>query len=394
MEMPPEMGYPPDMVGLLKKSLYGTRDAPANWEAAIKDVMLALGFLQAKSNACLHFHEERNIRIEVHGDDFTGVGPKSELEWFAAELKKSWTVDLRGILGLPSMANVAHSITILNRLVTWTDRGIELEADPRHVDLLLNEVGCEGAKVTTPLVKERVEEALNAEDLDEELYGLYCSASMRLAYLSQDRPDLLVLGKELAKGLKRPTVAHFQMLKRGVCYLRANPRLVHLFPNQTQLTNLELWAGCIRSRKSTTGTALQLGKCTIRTTCKSQAVIALSSGEAEYYGLVSGLCQAFGEKSTLQDWGIKVSIVGYMDATTGLSIGSRHGLGKVKHIDTIFLWAQDKILSGKAKLLKKHTDDMLADLFTKPLEAQRMRKLLTNLNYHFSEGRHHLALDA
>ena len=44
--------FPPGMVGLLKKSLYGTRDAHANWEAAIKDVMLALGFLQAKSNAC------------------------------------------------------------------------------------------------------------------------------------------------------------------------------------------------------------------------------------------------------------------------------------------------------------------------------------------------------
>ena len=196
-----------------------------------------------------------------------------------------------------------------------------------------------------------------------------CIAQQVCDYLSQDRPDLLVLGKELAKGLKRPTVAHFQMLKRGVRYLRANPRLVHLFPNQTQFTNLELWvdadhAGCSRSRKSTTGTALQLGKCTIRTTCKSQAVIALSSGEAEYYGLVSGLCQALGEQSTLQDWGIKVSIVGYMDATTGLSIGSRHGLGKVKHIDTVFLWAQDKILSGKAKLLKKHTDDMLKQIFS------------------------------
>ena len=80
------------------------------------------------------------------------------------------------------MTDVSHSITILNRLVTWTDRGIELEADPRHADLLLNEVGCEGAKVTTPLVKERVEEALNAEDLDEELCGLYRSASLRLAY--------------------------------------------------------------------------------------------------------------------------------------------------------------------------------------------------------------------
>ena len=165
---------------------------------------------------------------------------------------------------------------------------------------------------------------------------------MRLAYLSQDRPDFLVLGKEVAKGLNRPTVAHFQILKRGVRYLRANPRLIHSFPSQTQLTNLELWvdadhAGCIRSRKSTTGTELQLGKCKIRTTCKSQAVIALSSVEAGSYGLVSGLFQALGEQTTFQDWGIKVSIAGYMDTTTGLSIGSRHGLGKVKHIDTVFL---------------------------------------------------------
>ena len=297
------------------------------------------------------------------------------------------------------MSDVSHSITILNRLVTWTDRGIELEADPRHVDLLLYEVGCEGVKVT------RLHRLWKSEWKKRSTRKIWmksyvvCIAQQVCDYLSQDRPDLLVLGKELAKGLKRPTVAHVQMLKRGVRYLRANPRLVHLFPNHAQFTNLELWvdadhAGCIRSRKSTTGTALQQGKCTIRTTCKSQAVFALRSGEAEYYGLVSGLCQTLGEQSTLQDWGIKVSIVGYMDATTGLSIGARHGLGKVKHIDRVFLWGQDKVLSRKAKLLKKHTDDMLADLFTKPLEAQRMRKLLTNLNYHFSEERHHLALDA
>ena len=187
------------------------------------------------------------------------------------------------------MKEVDHSIVILNRLVTWTDKGIEMEADPRHVDLLLQEVGCEGSKVTTPLIKERIEEALTSEELDEETSAMYRSASMRLVYLSQDRPDLLVLGKELAKGLKRPTQTHLQMLKRGVRYLRSHPRMIHLFPNQKQFTSLELWvdadhAGCIRSRKSTTGTVLHLGRCTIRTTCKSQAVIALSSGEAEYYG--------------------------------------------------------------------------------------------------------------
>ena len=273
------------------------------------------------------------------------------------------------------MKDVDHSIVILNRLITWTDKGIELEADPRHVALLIQKVGCEGSKVSTPLVKERIEEALNSEELSEEQATMYRSASMRLAYLSQDRPDLLVLGKELAKGLKKPTQAHFQMLKRGVRYLRSHPRLVHLFANQDKFTQLEVWvdadhAGCIRSRKSTTGTVLRLGKNTIRTTCKSQAAIALSSGEAEYYGLVSGLCQGLGEQSTLHDWGITIPLIGFMDATTGLAIGSRHGLGKVKHIDTVFLWAQEVVTS---------------DLFTKPLEAQRMLMLLSRMGYSFVE---------
>ena len=135
-----------------------------------------------------------------------------------------WTIDIRGILGPPGSKDVDHSIVILNRLVTWTDKGIELEADPRHVALLIQEVGCEGSKVSTPLVKERIEEeALNSEELSEEQATMYRSASMRLAYLSQDRPDLLVLGKELAKGLRKPTQAHFQMLKRGVRHLRSHP---------------------------------------------------------------------------------------------------------------------------------------------------------------------------
>ena len=118
-------------------------------------------------------------------------------------------------------------------------------------------------------------------------------------------------------------------------------------------------AGCLRSRKGTTGTIWLLGKCTIRNTCKSQAVVALSSGEAEYYVLVPGTCQAPGEQSLLADWNTHVSITCYMDATTGLAIGSQHGLGKVKHVDTVFLWTQQQVLSGKFKLAKRSTLDML-----------------------------------
>ena len=71
MELPPEAGYGPDVVGLLKKSLYGTRDAPANWEAAICVVTTPIGFVQGKSNSCICYRPGKQIRVEVHGGDFT-----------------------------------------------------------------------------------------------------------------------------------------------------------------------------------------------------------------------------------------------------------------------------------------------------------------------------------
>ena len=221
---------------------------------------------------------------------------------------------------------------------------------------------------------------------------------MRLSYLAQDRPDLQVLAKELAKGLKTPTTAHLVMLKRGARYLRSRPRVVHLFPRQNAISRLDVWsdadhAGCLRTRKSTSGYCIRLGNATTKTSCKSQAVIALSSGEAEFYGLLTAACNALGEQSVLKDWGILLPIQCWMDANTGLSIASRHGLGRVKHVDTVYLWVQDAVASKRISLGKKHTDDMLADLLTKPLEQARMVMLLQRMGYHYMDGKHHLALN-
>ena len=74
----------------------------------------------------------------MHGDDFTGVWTEERIG--VVRIRAQEVLDCGFAWNSRSAANVAHSITILNRLVTWTDRGIEVEADPRHVDLLLSEV--------------------------------------------------------------------------------------------------------------------------------------------------------------------------------------------------------------------------------------------------------------
>ena len=137
-----------------------------------------------------------------------------------------------------------------------------------------------------------------------------------------------------------------------------------------------------------------LGGCTIHTYSKGQAVIALSSGEAEYYGLVSAISQSLGMVSMAKDWGIQLKAHVWMDSTAGIAIGSRRGLGKVKHIDTVFLWAQEAVNTGRITVGKKDTTEMLADLLTKPVPAPLMERLLHEMGYVFRGGKHELGLKA
>ena len=125
---------------------------------------------------------------------------------------------------------------------------------------------------------------------------------------------------------------------------------------------------------------MTLGSSTAATFCKGQAVIALSSGEAEYYGLVSAASQSLGLQSVLLDWGWRFGVHIWMDATAGIAIGSRRGLGRVKHIDTVFLWAQALVTDGRIRLGKKPTKEMIADMLTKHVDAASMNMCMIGLN--------------
>ena len=85
------------------------------------------------------------------------------------------------------------------------------------------------------------------------------------------------------------------------------------------------------------------GGCCIKTYSKGQGVVSLSSGESEYYALVSGASNLLGEVSTAKDWGLQPESEVFMDASAGIAMGSRRGLGKAKHVDTQYHWVQDRI---------------------------------------------------
>ena len=72
------------------------------------------------------------------------------------------------------------------------------------------------------------------------------------------------------------------------------PRLVWQFDWQGRKEEIEVysdWAGCAKTRKSTSGGVIVIGKHVIKTWSKTQKTVALSSGEAEMIAVVKGVSE-------------------------------------------------------------------------------------------------------
>jgi hypothetical protein len=187
-------------------------------------------------------------------------------------------------------------------------------------------------------------------------------------------------------------------MKRLLRYLKGVPRAVLHYGYQERPDAIVTWtdsdfAGCEKSRKSTSAGVVMLGTHLIKSWSTNQAVIALSSGEAEYYALVKGGSVSLGVKAIAMDMGMefKKPIVLNSDASAAIGIGSRIGSGKVRHIEVNQLWLQDKVAQKVIVLQKVGTDDNLADALTKGVDAVAIQRHVEGVSIELREDRHHLA---
>jgi len=125
----------------------------------------------------------------------------------------------------------------------------------------------------------------------------------------------------------------------------------------------------------------------LKTWSSTQASIAQSSGEAEYYALVRAASEALGMQSIMRDLGWDCKIRLLVDSSAAKSIASRTGLGKLRHLGIKFLWLQECVRRGKVVLSKVRGDINPADVLTKPKSLEDMRLLLNFSCLDWCDGR-------
>ena len=138
------------------------------------------------------------------------------------------------------------------------------------------------------------------------------------------------------------------------------------------------WAGCVRSRKSTSGGMVVFGGFAVKHWSATQSTIALSNGEVEYNMLARAALGALGVQLLARDMGCEMSIGIGVDPSTAKRIASRSGLGKVRHLSAKTLWGQ-QALECKWYLLLVGRAWNPADGLTKPSSVwetqEKLRKV-------------------
>ena len=233
---------------------------------------------------------------------------------------------------------------------------------------------------------------VGGEVLDEEAATMYRALSARLLYLSLDRPEVAYAAKELCRHFSHPTKTGVDALKRAVRFLIGLPRLVWHFPFQPKTDLMKVYVdtdfgGCVHTRRSTSGGIAMMGRHSLKHWSTTQTTIALSSGEAELSGICRGASIALGLQSLARDLGVELRIEILTDATAAIGICRRRGLGKIRHLHVSDLWIQDRLKTGDFKLTKVAGADNPADILTKHVTRDILKRHMDMMGLRPEDGR-------
>ena len=143
------------------------------------------------------------------------------------------------------------------------------------------------------------------------------------------------------------------------------------------------YAGCLDDRKSTTGYVFLFNGNPISWKTQKQSIVAQSTTEAEYIGLVTVSREMIWLRGILEDLGhpqegptiIREDNIGAIHLTRNPVFHQR-----TKHIDVRYHLVRDYIERNLLEVEYCETNNMLADFFTKALPKAKFQQLRNKIN--------------
>jgi hypothetical protein len=424
----PEFGVGPGKVWMLKKALYGTKEAANLWNGDLHNTLLDLGMVQSAADKCLYHLErpEGTIVAAVHVDDLLfSENNKAMWKEFKDALCRAYDVE-EGAEGNMFYCGVDFEVDeaggrillsqkayIQQLLRRYKAEGYDPVDTPWGSNVSLASWGLAGPKAGS-----KGQWSKGARVVTEHEAAEYRSAVSALLWLyKMTRPDLGYALSQLTKYASKPSSAAVDCLKRVLAYVKATEDLPLVLRGRVgELKNEEElyirawsdsdWAGDKETRRSLGGYCVELqgtATGTISWSAKQQDCVTLSSVEAEYVQLSEAAKEIVWFRRLMKDFRRRGNDQRKRDQADltlwrqdeGEEAAELQGQGRTqllgdnngarflaareayhertKHVDVRYHFTREKVLDGTLEVLHKKTEEMVADIFTKPLGAVKFK---------------------
>ena len=366
----------------LQKSMYGNVDSALRFFKEYKKKLEAMGMVQSLVDPCVFYKYDEEGKLVlialVYVDDTVLIGAPEWVQWFKREIGGRFNFTelgpLKKHLGIwyEHLKDENGEPMIVARMPKMVDEIIELY-EKEHGDIPQSKLyGTPGTPGKT--LSKNDGDPINAEK--------YRSIVGKIMYLVT---KLFVEGsnaaRELSKHFSNPGEEHWDAVGRFVGYLkkhRQDIRLTYRVPIELRPVSMvdTDYATNKEDRKSITGTIHTVGGTITAWQSKSQATVTLSSTEAEYIGMASGLQEILFMHMLLDeiDGSIRPGVEvednqGAMFLVKNQSVGPR-----TKHIDVRHHFIRQHYENGDVDAVYTRSENNEADINTKNLpEALQMK---------------------
>jgi hypothetical protein len=359
----------------LRKSIYGLKQASRAWHSKLKSVFGKEHLLPSQADPGLFVRRDKEgfVYVLVWVDDLFIVGPRSLGDQVRAAIATAFeAVDLgepNWFLGMETRRDRAQGLIRLSQT--------------NLIRTMLGRFGLSDCRsVCTPLDPGAVLQK-DGTSLDDECLS-YAEMVGCLLYVAVcSRPDIQFAASALARYMSCPTKELVKHAIHVFRYLAGTVELALEFQGKGQpVCYVDAdYGGDAATRRSTTGYAFMLFGACVSWQSRLQRTVATSTTEAEYMAACTGTREALWMKILCADLGLPLTCVHMLcDNQACIKIIKNPiSSAKSKYIDIQHHFVRERVTKGEVGFEYCMTQNMLADVLTKPVSRVVLARLRSQL---------------
>ena len=373
----------PGQVLKLNKALYGLKQAGRRWYKTLSQILASLNLTKSEYDNAVFYRRYQGrliLVLFVHVDDITLCGvDTATITAFKSALTKHVAFtdggELHWLLGIEIKRNRKEKLLMMRQ--------------KHYIDAIIKRYGFSQEHNRRAPMQTGLILSPKTSQLDEEKRFMesipYKSLVGGLRYAADcTRPDIAYCTGQLARYLNEPSREHYEATKHCYQYLKgtADYWLTLGGTNSTQLIGFADSDGMTTSgNKPIMGYLFKLGNSLISWSSKRATLVTLSVTEAELCALVHASQEAISLKNFVNEV-LQTSLAPttiYTDSASAIAIiksPEEERTQRTKHFNIRKNFFADRIDKGYLQLEHISTNEQQADLLTKALSADKVKRFM------------------